>query len=91
VERKRKLEKGVLTAAHTRIKKYLSTPRAYNIDEIPQESIVLVISPLVALMQDQIKGLNDMGIKAACLGDDKSEEISLRRETIQSCLAVQNA
>jgi superfamily II DNA helicase RecQ len=37
-------------------------------------SICLVISPLSSLMQDQVMYLNSVGIKAAFIGDDQTDE-----------------
>lgn len=39
----------------------------YQVAAIMQEGICLVISPLIALMQDQIKHLKEIGISAACI------------------------
>ena len=40
-------------------------------------SICLVISPLSSLMQDQVMYLNLVGIKAAFIGDDQTDEAFL--------------
>ena len=37
-------------------------------------SIGLVISPLSSLMQDQVLYLNSVGIKAAFIGDDQTDD-----------------
>ena len=39
----------------------------YQYPAVKSKGLTLVISPLIALMQDQIKHLGDMGISAACL------------------------
>lgn len=37
-------------------------------------SIVVVVSPLSALMQDQVKSFQSKGIKAAFIGEDQTDE-----------------
>jgi ATP-dependent DNA helicase RecQ len=38
------------------------------------DGITVVFSPLIALMRDQIKKLNDIGISAKCINSEQSEE-----------------
>lgn len=51
----------------------------FQIPALAKEGICLVISPLIALMQDQVKNLNNKGIKAALIpsGIDQNEQITL--------------
>jgi ATP-dependent DNA helicase RecQ len=53
----------------------------YQLPALIREGLVLVISPLVALMQDQVHQLQRRGIPAACLhrGLDPMEAAQLRR------------
>ena len=39
----------------------------YQMPALMREGICLVVSPLVALMKDQVQRLNDKGLKAACI------------------------
>ena len=39
----------------------------YQIPSILRNGVGICVSPLIALMQDQVQGLNQMGIRAACL------------------------
>ena len=52
----------------------------------PKESTVLVISPLIALMQDQVLKAKDLGLKAACINSSLSlsERESVQRK-LESC------
>ncbi|WP_320668226.1 RecQ family ATP-dependent DNA helicase [Prochlorococcus sp. MIT 1307] len=53
----------------------------YQLPALIRQSLVVVISPLVALMQDQVKQLNRRGIPALCLHaglDPDSQKDSLR-------------
>ena len=40
-----------------------------------EEAIVVIICPLIALMQDQIARLTSIGLKAAYIGSDQSEDV----------------
>jgi ATP-dependent DNA helicase RecQ len=48
----------------------------YQIPSIVRPGVGIVISPLIALMQDQVLGLEQLGIKAAFLNSSQSEEDS---------------
>ena len=43
-----------------------------NNDGFTAKPIVIVISPLVSLMEDQVNSLTELKIKAAAVGDDKA-------------------
>lgn len=46
----------------------------YQLPALLKEGVCVVISPLIALMQDQVKALNDRGIKAFMLSSASSDE-----------------
>ena len=82
------LGKDVLTILPTGSGKSLtfqSFPIIFDIiySKLPDSpSICLDISPLFSLMQDLVMYLNSVGIKAACIGDDQTdEEIKRKVET----------
>ena len=43
-----------------------------NNDSFTAKPIVIVISPLISLMEDQVNSLTELKIKAAAIGDDKA-------------------
>ncbi len=56
----------------------------YQIPALMQDGITLVISPLIALMQDQVQHLVDVGIKATCINSTlKHGEIDQRWTDIE--------
>lgn len=46
----------------------------YQIPAILREGVGVCVSPLIALMQDQVQGLTQMGIRAACLNSSLDPE-----------------
>jgi ATP-dependent DNA helicase RecQ len=46
----------------------------YQVPGLVREGLCLVISPLIALMQDQVSGLSKLGIKAAAITSDMSRK-----------------
>jgi ATP-dependent DNA helicase RecQ len=46
----------------------------YQVPGLLREGICLVVSPLIALMQDQVNGLTQLGIKAAAITSDLSRK-----------------
>ena len=52
---------------------YTLLPPIYDkIRKVDRKSIVLVVSPLVALMQDQVRRITSKGISATCLADESN-------------------
>ena len=47
-------------------------------------SCALVISPLNSLMQDQVRFLRSIGVKAAYIGDDQNDECV--KKGVEGCL-----
>ena len=45
-----------------------------NSTQFKEDSIILIICPLLTLMQDQVKLLTDCGLKAVYIGGEQSEE-----------------
>ncbi len=45
----------------------------YQYPAVSKNQLVIVVSPLIALMNDQVEGLTRMGIPAGCIHSDQSE------------------
>jgi len=54
---------------------YGCLPVVYDILRSKKNSIVIVVSPLVALMKDQVSTFTSKGIQAACVISDISHEV----------------
>jgi ATP-dependent DNA helicase RecQ len=50
-----------------------------------KEGVAVVISPLIALMKDQVDGLKEMGIAADCLNSSLPQEE--QRTIVKRCKA----
>ena len=48
-----------------------------------KEAIVIVVSPLIAIMEEQVKHLNSLGITAVMLAKDKKEEMDAKTGKFQ--------
>lgn len=59
----------------------------YQIPALVREGLGVVISPLIALMQDQVDALNQLGVRAAFLNSTLSYE---QRSQVESDLRNQN-
>jgi ATP-dependent DNA helicase RecQ len=46
----------------------------YQLPSLMMDGVTIVISPLIALMQDQVRGLSENGISAKTINSDMSEE-----------------
>lgn len=57
----------------------------YQIPGLVRSGTAIVISPLVALMQDQVNALSELGVRAACL--TSMQDADQRRDIEQSALA----
>ena len=53
----------------------------YQIPAIVREGVGVVVSPLIALMRDQVEGLRQAGVRAACLNSTLSYQEVLEVET----------
>ena len=57
---------------------------AFQVPALAQEGICIVVTPLIALMKDQLKHLRERGIKAACIyAEMKREDIIV---TLENCI-----
>ncbi len=59
---------------------------------VPGKSIILVVSPLLALMKDQVSSANALGLSAAMISDRESTPISMndiKKVTIRLFLYLQ--
>ncbi len=54
----------------------------YQLPSLMMEGVTVVVSPLIALMQDQVRGLGENGIRAATINSDMDDEA--RREVFES-------
>ena len=54
----------------------------YQIPALVRNGIGIVISPLIALMQDQVDALTQAGIRAACMNSSMSSEHNVRTEQL---------
>lgn len=54
----------------------------YQIPALVRNGIGIVISPLIALMQDQVDALTQAGIRAACMNSSMSSEHNARTEQL---------
>src|SRR5574343_1821730 len=46
----------------------------YQIPALLRPGVAIVVSPLIALMQDQVSALKEVGVKAACLNSATSQD-----------------
>ena len=46
----------------------------YQLPSLLMGGVTIVVSPLIALMQDQVRGLSENGIEARTINSDMSEE-----------------
>ena len=54
----------------------------YQIPALVRQGIGIVISPLIALMQDQVDALTQAGVRAACMNSSMSSEHNARTEQL---------
>lgn len=60
---------------------YTLLPSVFDILRgVEKKSIVLVVSPLIALMEDQVAGITSMGISAAYVSDKQSTDREVKRQ-----------
>jgi len=52
----------------------------FQLPALLKDGMAVVISPLISLMKDQVDGLKDMGISAACL--NSAQDPARQREVI---------
>ena len=57
----------------------------YQVPALLLPGLTLVISPLISLMQDQVKGLNAAGIHAAFINSSLTETQDVYKRQPQSC------
>ncbi len=51
----------------------------YQIPALCRDGVGVIISPLIALMQDQVMALNELGIKAAAIHSALTTKVCVRR------------
>ena len=60
---------------------YTLLPRVFDLLRgVEKQSIALVISPLIALMEDQVTSINSLGSSAAYVSDKHSTDRAVRRK-----------
>ena len=66
----------------------------YQIPALLRPGCAVVVSPLIALMQDQVDALTQLGVKAACLNSTldwrEAQAVELRRLSDAAALAARN-
>ena len=55
---------------------------------VEKKSIILVVSPLRALMKDQVAAITSMGIAATCISDKESTAYSTKKAVQEGCMQV---
>lgn len=60
----------------------------YQLPAVAREGIVVVVSPLIALMNDQVRALNSLGIPAGCL--HSGQTMAEKRETFARLKGAKN-
>lgn len=60
----------------------------FQIPALVLDGVGIIVSPLIALMQDQVAGLRQLGIRAACLNSTQApeEQRATERACIEGCL-----
>ena len=59
----------------------------FQVPALMKEGIALVVTPLIALMKDQVQQLNDRGIKALCVYTGSSSSTCLPNGSAPACSA----
>ena len=60
---------------------FLLLPRVFDLlKAVPGKFIILVVSPLPALMKDQVSSANALGLSAAMISDRESTPISMKND-----------